>query len=246
MDKQALYDNIASRKFKPKDLEPYDGNNGRVNRCEKLIRSGKLASGGSLLDIGGGIGDLGYSVRDLFERRVIVDISSKNLSAATAKGNEAIVADIDEAGIPIKFANGFAGFTLVTALDFIEHIIDPENFARECFRVLRSGGHVFVNTPNIQYFQHLKTLLHEERFPHTSGDHEVFHGGHLAFFTYLDLQKIFLEAGFMGFEQIKDEEGFAQPPQSYVDLLKPRNQNHYVECCMRLGNPNLLFKAIKP
>src|SRR6202011_3022034 len=87
------------------------------------------------------------------------------------------------------------------------HIIDPENFARECFRVLKSGGEVFVNTPNIQYWPHIQQLI-AGKFPHTSGDKEVYHGGHLAFFTYLDLCEIFGAAGFTNFRQVKDEEGY--------------------------------------
>lgn len=242
MDKQKLYDQIASRKTKPKDFQPYAGDNGRVNKCVQLFRSGKLRSGGALLDVGGGIGDLGYAVRDLFSERIIQDISNTNLKAAEAKGNVVVTGDVDQVGIwwhlePI---------TTVTALDFIEHIIDPENFARECFRVLKSSGQVFINTPNIQFWRHIDKLIFSGQFPHTSGDREVYHGGHLAFFTYADLCEIFDDAGFKNFEQVKDEEGYEQPSSMYSELRQPKTQQQYVDFCMRFGNPNLLFIAEKP
>jgi ubiquinone/menaquinone biosynthesis C-methylase UbiE len=243
MDRSDLYDKMADRKSKPKDFEPYDGNNGRVNKAASLIRQGKLRKGGVLLDVGGGIGDLGYAVRDLFDGRIILDISFKNLEAAVAKGNTAIVADVDREG----FGSGVhrvpdGTVDLVCALDFIEHIVDPESFARECRRVLKPKGEVFINTPNIQFYKHIEELI-RGRFPHTSGDREVFHGGHLAFYTYLDLCDIF--QGFIPDEQIKDEECYENPPKKWLDHYTITNQRDYQLACMRLGNPNLLFRAVK-
>lgn len=253
MDKQQLYDKITNRKIKQKDFEPYDGNNGRVNKCEKLIRQGKLNRGGALLDVGGGIGDLGFAVRDLFDKTAVVDISLGNLEAALAKGNYVGLCDVDRFGLRDIFKSPKQGeiepidnFVLITALDFIEHIIDPENFARECFRLLKSGGEVFINTPNIEFWEHIDSLLVHGVFPHTSGDTEVYHGGHLAFYTYLDMVAIFGKAGFVGFEQFKDEEGYKQPPPFFLDIRKPKTQEQYQTECMRLGNPNLLFKCVKP
>lgn len=232
---------MADRKFKPKDLEPYDGNNGRVNRCAQLMRAGKIRTGGTLLDVGGGIGDLGYAVRDLFARRVIFDISSKNLSAAEAKGNEVVLGDMDRGGL-IGFDSDV---DVITALDFIEHIIDPEHFARECHKALRPSGEVFINTPNIRFWRHIEQLRLQGTFPHTSGDREVFHGGHLAFYTYRDLRAIFEPAGFSSVQQIKDEECFEQPsPQFLVALPFISSQDAYVATMLEFGCPNLLYKAI--
>lgn len=243
MDRFDLYESMAARKSKPKDFQPYSGDNGRVNKCVDLMKSGKLHVGGTLVDVGGGIGDLGYTARDMFDRRIIIDISSNNLKAAEAKGNECYLCDIDSVGMP---AIGSETVDTLTALDFIEHIIDPENFARECFRVLKSGGEVFINTPNIRYFEHIAQLWLNGRFPHTSGDREVYHGGHLAFFTLADMNEIFGKVGFKCEKQIKDEECYKQPPQFWLEQFRPKSQAEYQELCLELGCPNLLFKAIKP
>lgn len=239
MDKEELYSTLAERKSKPKDFGTYIGDNGRVNRAASLIRSGKLRKGGTLVDVGGGIGDLGYAVKDLFDRKIIVDISSKNLDAAESKGNETCLADVDKDGIGIDDST----VDLVCALDFIEHIVDPQNFAKECHRVLKPGGQVFINTPNIQFWRHIDTLI-SGHFPHTSGDKEVYHGGHLAFYTYLDLCEIFDSACFYKFEQVNDEEGYqAPPPNNICWKAQPRTQYEFQELCKRFGCPNLLFKA---
>lgn len=183
-----LYNDIGDRKSKPGDLLPYTGGNGRVDRAVELIRSGDFPKMGALLDVGGAIGDLGYALRDLFSERWVFDIYEGHRSAANHKGNKFITCNIDQ--------DGFMGMAdesidLIVALDFIEHILNPERFASECLRVLKPGGAVLINTPNIQFWRHLESLVVHGRFPHTSGDREVYHGGHVAFYGIHDMLSLF-------------------------------------------------------
>lgn len=189
-----VYDSIGGRKAKPEDLEPYAGGNGRIDRAVDLIRTWDFADSEDrvLVDVGGATGNLGYALRDLFDTRWVLDIYEGARAAAIRKGNRFITSNVDVDGI--CFADGTAD--LVVALDLIEHIIDPEKFARECFRVLSPGGRVLINTPNIQYWRHLESLVVKGVFPHTSGDSEVYHGGHVAFYNLHDMERIFRGAGF--------------------------------------------------
>ena len=123
MDRAELYDVMAARKDKPKDYEPYTGDNGRVNKCANIMRAGKIRTGGTLLDVGGGIGDLGYAVRDLFDVRYTLDITLKSLGPAQAKGNKVLCRDVDH--------QGFKGIEddsvdVVTALDAIAAAINAK------------------------------------------------------------------------------------------------------------------------
>lgn len=264
MDKHELYSVMSARKSKPKDFEPYAGDNGRVNKCVALMNSGKIltnSTDGVLIDVGGGIGDLCYATKNLFKHRINIDIAEINLKATINKTDaHACKLDIDNSGFNPKEEDWISKSTkeitdifvlgnsvdVITALDFIEHIIDPEKFARECFRLLKSGGEVFINTPNIRFWQHIEKLWVQGKFPHTSGDREVYHGGHLAFFTFSDIKEIFEGAGFTMSEQIKDEECYQQPPPFWMNVLKPTGQKDYVEKCLELGCPNLLYKATRP
>ncbi|MGC9108445.1 MAG: class I SAM-dependent methyltransferase [Infirmifilum sp.] len=38
---------------------------------------------------------------------------------------------------------------LVLALEFIEHLVNPDHMLREARRVLRSGGSLVISTPNL-------------------------------------------------------------------------------------------------
>jgi SAM-dependent methyltransferase len=187
-----LYDRIAERKGEQNSVSPYTGGNGRIDRAVDLIRSGALGRferPAALLDVGGATGNLGYALRNMFAHREVVDISVRCEGPARAKGNHFHCVNVDESGLS-HIDND--EIDLITALDFIEHIIDPEKFARECLRVLRPGGVVLINTPNMQHWRHLHSLVVDGVFPHTSGDQEVYHGGHVAFFNLQDMDDIFV------------------------------------------------------
>lgn len=190
MDRKELYDTIASRKSKAEHFESYRGGNGRVDRCVQLVDKLCL-TGEAMLDVGGSIGDLCQALQGRYKRQICLDIAAQPLKAAESKGAMTLLCDIDRSSIPLLDGH----VQLVTALDFIEHIVDPEHFAREAFRCLTPGGVIIVNTPNMMYWRHIITLS-QGHFPHTSGDREVFHGGHLAFFTFSDVKDILEGAGF--------------------------------------------------
>lgn len=240
MSFEKLYNDIALRKLSNKDYESkYIGDNGRINRCLSLMKQDFIKVGGSLLDIGGGCGDLCIASKDMFDKTYLIDISQLSCSAATRRGLTAYTSNVDEEGLR-QFDNN--SINLITALDFIEHIIDPQKFANECFRVLKDDGQCFINTPNIQFFMHVEKLLDiNARFPRTSGDREVWGGGHLSYFTYCDLEDIFTKAGFNNFKQFTDTEGYRQP----VVYRKNEAAGNYKLYCDRFGNPNLLFLASK-
>lgn len=188
-----LYDRIAHRKRESKETGPYAGGNGRIDRAVDLILNEDFPRSGSLMDVGGATGNLGYALRDYFSDRSVVEIAEDCRIPAGVKGNVFFLANVDTSGLPGLVDS----YDLVVALDFIEHIIDPEKFARECFKILKPGGKVLINTPNIQFWKHLHSLVVEGRFPHTSGDKEVYHGGHVAFFNWNDMCDIFGRAGFV-------------------------------------------------
>ena len=98
-------------------------------------------------------------------------------------------ADLDE---PLPYANGY--FDAVTAIAVIEHIFDPYFTVREISRLVRAGGQLVMEVPNLVWLpRRLDVLL--GRLPVT-GDEEGWDGGHLHYFTFAAVRSLLTEFRF--------------------------------------------------
>lgn len=98
-----------------------------------------------VLDAGCGDGEIGKMLQ--IERRVNVhgvDISRKGVDLANKKGLHAKVADIS---VHIPFRSNT--FDLVISSETIEHVLNPDIFLKEIYRVLKPGGIILITTPNL-------------------------------------------------------------------------------------------------
>jgi 2-polyprenyl-3-methyl-5-hydroxy-6-metoxy-1,4-benzoquinol methylase len=91
-------------------------------------------------------------------------------------------------------------FDIITCIEVVEHVIDPQNLLKELYRVLGTKGYLVLTTPNIRYLRNLRTLLFNGTFPHTTTDSFVWGGGHLHYFTRKDLASLLQSAGFTQIE----------------------------------------------
>ncbi len=102
------------------------------------------------LEVGCGTAALGAALADRGASVVATDLSlrwlvlaAKRLAERQPTPDVELVACAAEA-MPFEDAS----FELVAASDVIEHVESPERFVRECARVLRPGGLLFLATPN--------------------------------------------------------------------------------------------------
>jgi len=74
-----------------------------------------------------------------------IDIDENALNIARSRGLKTYKADLSSDRLPIQ--DGSAD--LVTALEVIEHLVNPDNMLREAYRILRNHGYLLITTPNL-------------------------------------------------------------------------------------------------
>ncbi|HKN01870.1 MAG TPA: methyltransferase domain-containing protein [Candidatus Binataceae bacterium] len=113
--------------------------------------------GGTLVDVGCGIGQLLPRVRPLCERYVGVDILRYDDFPAAA---EFVAANLDEGpiGLPDESAD------VVVSVETIEHLESPRAFMREIVRLAKPDGLILVTTPNQLSLLSLMTLVVKGEF----------------------------------------------------------------------------------
>jgi len=99
--------------------------------------------GGRLLDVGCGAGKFLAEMRDLGWEVLGTDISPEAVTACCARGLEVLEGELSDARLP------GSGFDVVTLRHSLEHIHDPLGTLREVRRVLKPGGEVIIEAPNI-------------------------------------------------------------------------------------------------
>jgi SAM-dependent methyltransferase len=72
-----------------------------------------------------------------------IDISHRAVAEATGRGLKAYCCTIDTA------PDDISDVSIITAIDLIEHIIDPARFLDQVKQRLRPGGICYLETPNV-------------------------------------------------------------------------------------------------
>ncbi|HEY9617436.1 MAG TPA: class I SAM-dependent methyltransferase [Microcoleaceae cyanobacterium] len=98
-----------------------------------------------LLDVGCDTGSfLESAARQFGIVPVGVDVSSWTVQEAQKQGIEAYATALETA--PTHLSQ----FSVITAIDLIEHVVDPASLLKQIFLRLRPGGVTYLETPNIQ------------------------------------------------------------------------------------------------
>jgi len=110
--------------------------------CETL----KLPTGGWMLDGGGGTGRISSRLRDLAGKLVISDLSLQMLKRAQGKGDLLPVQSHVER---LPFRDG--SFERVLVVDALHHFCDQREAISDLLRVLKPGGRLVIEEPNINH-----------------------------------------------------------------------------------------------
>jgi 2-polyprenyl-3-methyl-5-hydroxy-6-metoxy-1,4-benzoquinol methylase len=95
------------------------------------------------LDIGCDTGSLLEAAARLFGTCPTgIDVSGRAVALAREAGIEAHRSDLS--GVP-----QLRGFSLVTIVDVLEHVAEPQSFMRDVERCMEPGGYCYIETPNL-------------------------------------------------------------------------------------------------
>lgn len=143
------------------------------------------SSGGLLVDVGCGTGNLLPFVSERFDRYLGVDVVRYEGFPPEA---EFCQIDLDSGRVPLPDG----GADVVVAVETIEHLENPRAFVRELVRLARPGGWVVVTTPNQQSILSLLSLVLKGRYV---AFQDVHYPAHLTALLDVDLRRIAAECG---------------------------------------------------
>lgn len=164
---------------------------------------------GKFLDVGCGLGFFMDHLNKVNPKLQIhgVDYSTYNLKQAKKRLPFTFKRCNIEDGIP--YEDKF--FDMVYAAEFIEHIVDPDYFIEESYRILKPGGYILITTPNlVSWYNRLLMMFGVQPIFYETSTRSPKIGsgplkaikqgtipvGHIRIFTIRAIQDLLVEQGF--------------------------------------------------
>lgn len=116
-----------------------------VRQVEKIVQIIGLPVEGSLLDAGGGTGRVSAMLRPYVSQVVVSDLSIKMLRQAQSKDELYLSCAHTEC---LPFPDDY--FERVIMIDALHHVCDHTETAQEMWRVLKPGGRIVIEEPDIR------------------------------------------------------------------------------------------------
>ncbi|MGZ4959254.1 MAG: class I SAM-dependent methyltransferase [Methylomonas sp.] len=220
MELSNKYDQFYASDLSKEPLKPVVIAQWPKNRLEAIVAMG--GHGDRILDIGCGNGNLIYQFKEAYSELIGLEYSFHRLEQARINLDGLNFLGIQGSAENMHEIESDSIDRIISA-DTIEHIPDVYAACAEMFRVLKPGGFLVINTPNIAFVKK-RVLLLLGRFPSTSQPNEgigsdiLFDGGHLHYFTFRSLRIVLEKANFKMVKKV-GYGSFGKIHDTYPELL---------------------------
>ena len=197
-------------------------------RLDYIDQHAQLA-GKTVLDVGCGGGILSEGMDERGAHVTGIDLAEKSLKVARLHLLES-GAQVDYQNIPVESlaAERPASFDVVTCMEMLEHVPDPQSIVRACAELVKPGGWVFFSTLNRNPKSYLFAILGAEYVLNLlpRGTHD-----YAKFIKPSELSRYARGAGL----EVNDLIGMTYNPLTKVYKLEHDTDVNYIIACRRHG-----------
>ena len=197
-------------------------------RLDYIDQHAQLA-GKTVLDVGCGGGILSEGMDGRGAHVTGIDLAEKSLKVARLHLLES-GAQVDYQNIPVESlaAERPASFDVVTCMEMLEHVPDPQSIVRVCAELVKPGGWVFFSTLNRNPKSYLFAILGAEYVLNLlpRGTHD-----YAKFIKPSELSRYARGAGL----EVNDLIGMTYNPLTKVYKLEHNTDVNYIIACRRHG-----------
>jgi 2-polyprenyl-6-hydroxyphenyl methylase/3-demethylubiquinone-9 3-methyltransferase len=209
----------ANSEFKPlHDINPL-----RLNYIDRIA----TLSGKTVLDVGCGGGILSESMAALGAQVTGIDLADKSLKVAKLHLLESgKQVEYRKIAVEALAAERPASFDVVTCMEMLEHVPDPQSVIRACAELVKPGGYVFFSTLNRNLKSYLLAVVGAEYVMNmlARGTHE-----YAKFLKPSELAQFCRNAGL----NVNDITGMSYNPFSKTYSLGKDTDVNYLVACRR-------------
>jgi SAM-dependent methyltransferase len=141
-----------------------------------------------VLDVGCGKGYLGRLLRNRGHHVCGIELIPDVAQQAAAHLHQVVCGDVETCKLPWPAAS----FDVIVCGDVLEHLQDPWQTARRLASLLTPGGLFIASIPNVQNYRVIWNLIRGRWDYRERG---ILDHGHLRFFTWRGIEKLFEQAG---------------------------------------------------